>query len=190
MSKTSERIARKGAERGRKPRVDLASLPSLDDPKVRTIILDAIACGSPLSRAAKLAGFPDGSEVWRRMRRDDGFALAVQRAGQQREEVRAEECIEIADATVKATKPVQVQAANLRVNTRLKLMPIMAPARFASFQRVEHSGPGGGPIEFANLSGDQLDQITRQLNSRLDALDGAATVIDVTPDSVSNGEET
>lgn len=197
MSRIAERIASKGAAKAAlaedpptstlPPRTrPVRKLPDLDDPSIRRVILDEIASGSPLSKAARAVGFPDAKEVWRRMQRDDGWAAAVARASEQREGVRAEECIEIADAAARAKTAVEVQAANLRVNTRLKLMPLMAPARFAAFQRVEHSGPNGGPIEFANLSGDQLDQITRQLKARLDALEGASPMIDITPEDVSN----
>ena len=50
------------------------------------------------------------------------------------------------------------------------------PDKYRERQQVEHSGPGGGPIEVSNLTDDQLEHIikTGQLPPAMRSRDGAA----------------
>ena len=86
--------------------------------------------------------------MWSRWLTDDAeFVAQYARAKESQADYLVEEMLEIADETVEfATDP---QRNRLRVDTRKWIASKLKPKKYGD--KVEHSGPGGGPIPIATI---------------------------------------
>jgi hypothetical protein len=145
----------------RKPKKDDTALPdeikrgrpTVYDAVVAADILARIAAGLSLRSICAPDHMPAESTV-RLWATDDrnGFAAQYTRAREAQMDALAEDLLEIADGS-----DPDVNRARLRVDTRKWLMSKIAPKRFGERKAHELSGPNGGPIEYANLTEEEID---------------------------------
>jgi phage terminase small subunit len=75
---------------------------------------------------------------------------------------------EIDPDTAAAISEVSQTAAGLKIKLHDKRAALVDIGRHLGMftERVEHSGPGGGPIQYANLSDDEIDRRIAQLSGK------------------------
>lgn len=131
--------------------------PSEYTPDVAAKICAALAlCGS-LRAVCREEWAPDRSTVMRWVTDDiDGFAARYARAKSLGIDEFVEETLEIADdgsndwmATNKGPQfdSEHVQRSKIRIETRRWLAERMEPKKYGPAQKLEHTGPDGGPIK-------------------------------------------
>lgn len=128
--------------RGRPPKADL------DDPAVVEKLCDLVASGQSIQDVCKRPDFPSESTIYLRMAKDDDFRRRIAQAREAQQEREADMMVVMAD---KAT-PQNWQVARLRIWARQWRAAKLAPKKYGDRQAVEHSGPGGGPIETRDVS--------------------------------------
>lgn len=141
-------------------------------------ICDRLAKGEPLAVICRDEHMPCDRTVRNWMARKDDIGARVSSAIAHAREVGfdqiAVECLLIADdseadfseveegqeeqphgGSLKRSRkenPESVQRAKLRIETRLKLLAKWDPKRYGDKQTTEHTGPDGGPIQYAALT--------------------------------------
>lgn len=117
---------------------------SLYSDEIAEQILDRMSRGETLLSICRADGMPAAPTVrlWAVKDEPPGFAEKYARAREAQADSIAEQALDIAD---ECEDP---QKARIQVDARKWLASKLNPARFADRQQVEHSGPGGGPIEF------------------------------------------
>ncbi|MBT4498077.1 MAG: terminase small subunit protein [Gemmatimonadetes bacterium] len=132
-------------------------------------ICDRIALGETLRKICEEEEMPDRRTVFRWLEKHDEFRHQYTRSRELQQEHFADEILDIADdgqndwMDTNIGPMVDKEAvlrSKLRVDTRKWLMGKVAPKKYGDRTAVEHSGPGGGPIEY-------LDQ-QRQADAELD----------------------
>lgn len=125
-------------------------------PELIEAICEELAKGIPLTVICAQEGYPAPRTVRDWEQQDEAIAAAIARARELGEVALAEQCLAIADDETHdwelskkgaVTNEVAIQRAKLRVDTRLKLLAKFNPKRWGD--KVEHTGPGGGPVQFA-----------------------------------------
>lgn len=109
----------------------------------------------------------------------DGFSHRYTQAREIQAHRWAEEILEIADNESKdwhvdedgnlRVEREQVQRSKLRVDTRKWLLSKLLPEDFGKKQRIEHTGEGGGPVEYKDLSDDEIQKRATDLKNRVAA---------------------
>lgn len=144
--------------------------PSKFTEELVTAICERLSVGEPLAQICRDEGFPHPSTVRDWMAAREDVSLAIARAREDGEDWLAAECLGIADdgrrdyevsedggATVNHD---HIQRSKLRIETRLKLLAKWNPKKYGDRQAIEHSGPGGKPIQIATaLTDEQLGDI-------------------------------
>ena len=120
---------------------------------IADIIIERLASGESLRKICSDEGMPAESTVrlWATSDRD-GFHARYTRAREFQMDALSEDLLEIAD-----NAKADVQRSRLQVDTRKWLMSKIAPKRFGDRVAMEHTGRDGGPIEYANLSEEEID---------------------------------
>jgi transposase len=153
--KTTKRKAPAKPKAKRTPKADPKprGRPDTYSETVAATIIDRLASGDSLRKICKSPGMPKESTVrlWATSDRN-GFAAHYTRAREAQMDALAEDILEIAD-----DDKADVNRARLRVDTRKWLMSKIAPKRFGEKRSHELSGPNGGPIEYANLTEEEID---------------------------------
>lgn len=99
--------------------------------------------GFGLSEVCALPDMPATTTVHRWLRDNDSFHLAYARARKIQADTYADETIQIADEAT----PEDVQVARLRTDARKWRAAKLNPTVYGDATKLEHSGPGGGPIK-------------------------------------------
>ena len=104
-------------------------------------LCDAIASGQSVRASAPLAGISEPT-VYRMMARDAEFAGKIAEARKAQQDFEADNCVNMADDAT----PEDWQAVKLRIWARQWRASKLAPKKYGD--KLEHSGPNGGPIVF------------------------------------------
>ena len=130
-------------------------------------ILERVSNGMGITRALGEVGIK-WERFTRWLRDEPEFARAYAAARDAYLDRMAEEVIEIADSAMHAATPAEIHAARLRFDARRWYLSKLAPKRYGDRVALEHSGPGGGPIEHAHaMSQEQIDAVARALKARI-----------------------
>lgn len=132
--------------------------PSIYDRETADYICTEIASGRSLKGVCREEGMPDASTVFLWAAEDrDGFTDRYAQACGTRLDVLSEELLEISDDGRNDTYVDEdgyehtnydvIQRSKLRVDTRKWILSKLKPEKYGKRQRLEHSGPDGGPIE-------------------------------------------
>jgi hypothetical protein len=143
-------VKRKASPKKRSPEVAQKrrpGRPSAYSDELADRILERMARGETLRAICNESGMPSASTVrlWSINDEPPGFSARYARAREFQADAIAEEALEIADTSDDPAK------ARLQVDTRKWLASKINPAKFADRQQLEHSGRGGGPVEFTFL---------------------------------------
>lgn len=156
-------MTKRKAPEGPRPR----GRPTRYSAKLAERILARLIDGQSLREICRDKGLPAESTVRLWAVSDiDGFSARYTQAREAQMDRFAEEIIEIADdgtndwierqlndgRTETAPDHEHITRSRLRVDTRKWLMSKLAPKRYGERMELEHSGPGGGPIETRELS--------------------------------------
>lgn len=157
------------AERGR---------PSTYTQEVADAICELMSTGRSLRAVCRLDDMPSESTV-RSWALDDreGFFAQYTRARALQAHALFDQTLEIADDGTNDTyvdgdgndvvDHDVLQRSRLRVDTRKWYLSKVLPKVYGDKVAMEHSGPGGGPIETRDLSDDELKARSAQLRNRL-----------------------
>lgn len=133
-------------------------------PELEDEILARLSEGEPLRAILRSDPdrFPSKSVFYAWMEGDDSLKARFLKAREEGADALAEECLEIADDARNDWMERQgedgqgegfqlngehVQRSKLRIHTRLQLLAKWFPQRYGDKVGVEHSGPGGGPVQ-------------------------------------------
>lgn len=152
--------------------------PTKYDADVAEHICQEIAKGRSLKSVCREEGVPGHSTVLNWVSDDrDGFSDRYAHACQIRLHVLSEELLEISDDGRNDTYVDEegrehtdydvIQRSKLRVDTRKWLLSKLKPEKYGKRQRVEHSGPEGGPIEHRDVSGarERVEQLLEDVEA-------------------------
>jgi hypothetical protein len=117
---------------------NLGGRPSTYTPEVAAEICRRLSEGELLRDICAPDGMPAQSTVHLWLGRVEGFLEAYTQARASQMRCWAEQAVQIADDCKAETN--EVAKARLRSETRLKLLPLLAPQIFGAQQKVEHSG--------------------------------------------------
>ncbi len=138
---------------------ELAARAALKAQQMDTIAND-VGLGIPLAEICRRAGMPCLRTVYNWQEEDAAFAARIARAREAGYDMIAAEALRIADTQVVGERRKQGKDGleivtedmlghrKLQVETRLKLLAKWDPKRYGD--KVEHSGPDGGPIPIAS----------------------------------------
>jgi transposase len=133
--------------------------PTTRDEKVVDFIIDQVAQGVPLAEVCRSEGMPHRSTFYAWVDGDEALTRRFARAREDGEHMIAADALRIADDTSNDyvetdSGPVlnreHVQRSKLRIETRLKLLAKWNPKAWG--EKLEHSGPGGGPVQMQILT--------------------------------------
>lgn len=129
------------------------------DQLIAARICERIAEGETLDSICSDDDMPSAPTVRRWALENEQFAADSARAYALGYETLAEQCLRIADTPmigqktkvsadgVEVTEGDMIEHRRLRIDTRMRLLGKWAPKRYGD--KIEHSGPGGGPIPVA-----------------------------------------
>ena len=135
---------------------------STKTPEACAEIVDRLSDGEPLAKICRDAHMPRVSTAYAWMQEDADFAGEVARARDIGYDVIAMDTMHIADDDARDWETVRdgdgnvvgvrvdgehVTRSKLRIETRLKLLSCWDPRRYGNRQQLEHTGPGGGPVQ-------------------------------------------
>lgn len=111
-----------------------------------------IASGESLLSISKEEGMPGHTTIYQWMAAHSSFANKYAAARNTGLDVMADKLLDLSDEEVGitasgATDSGAVARQKLRVDTRKWYLSKMAPKRYGERATVEHSGPGGGPVQ-------------------------------------------
>lgn len=136
-----------------------------------------LAYGTPLAEICRSLEI-GRTTVYDWQRANPSFAARIARAREIGFDAIAEDCLAIADAPNATTSPTtgEVEVRDpardrLRVETRLKLLAKWDPKRYGDKVTAEHTGPNGGPIQYAAMSREERAARIRQLEEKRRAAD-------------------
>jgi hypothetical protein len=124
-------------------------------------------------------GLPSARTVHRWLNANEAFRQSYLRARERQADLLFDQCLEIADDNSNDTKLVgaegaEHEAANsewisrskLRVDTRLRMAGKLAPKKYGDAVHLKHSAPDGGPIQYTDLSDEELERRIAQLSGQ------------------------
>jgi hypothetical protein len=139
--------------------------PSKFTEELVTAICERLSVGEPLAQICRDEGMPGLRTVYDWVEGMPDVSARIARAREAGEDVIAADCLSIADdgrrdyevsedggATVNHD---HIQRSKLRIDTRLKLLAKWNPKKYGDRQSIEHSGPGGKPIQIATAMTDE-----------------------------------
>jgi hypothetical protein len=135
--------------------------PSSFNDKIAAEICDRLSEGEPLARICADDGMPDFSTVWRWEQSNEEFRNLSARAREVGTHYLADDCIRIADDA-----EIDPQNKRIMVDTRLRLIGKWNAKRYGERVTQEHTGEGGGPILYAELSDEELDSRIARLSAQ------------------------
>lgn len=154
----------------------------LDRAALVPLICGRIAKGEPLAAICRDIGISRRTvNRWRE--EDEAIAEQMQDARDDGYDVLAQECIAIANTPVEGEETKYDASGalierkvcdmlghrKLQIETRLKLLAKWDPKRYGDKQQLEHTGPGGGPIQSITspLSADELRTIAAGMTDKV-----------------------
>lgn len=129
--------------------------PTKYKPETGDKLCEIIAEGGSASKACASVGIPMRT-FYQWNRENEGFSAQLSRAREDQADTFADQMCDIAD------DEEDVARAKLKIDARKWVAARMKPKSWGDRQSVEHSGPGGGPIETRtaqDLTDDQLAAI-------------------------------
>lgn len=141
--------------------------PSAYDEAVAEVICDRLSAGETLASICADPEMPCKTAVYNWRRRFPAFARAYARAREDQADSYVDEIIDIADDKSKdvirkarkdgtveeVVNDEAIQRARLRIDTRKWTAAKLRPQAYGDKVGVEHSGPGGAPIEINSTVG-------------------------------------
>lgn len=124
-----------------------AGRPTIYSDELAAKICARLADGESLRSVCRDEDMPAASTAFLWMRENKEFLEQYTRAKEESADAYSEDLIEIAD-----NPEGDVQRDKLRVDTRKWLASKLKPKRYGD--KVEHSGPGGGPLQVSISSED------------------------------------
>lgn len=141
-----------------------------DKTQAQDAICGLIADGIPLREICRLPGMPKWRTVYDWIRNDPDFASAMEAARLLGYDAIAEEALEIADTQqvgeriekekgkiVKVVQEDMLGHRKLQIETRLKLLAKWHPKKYGDKVTQEHTGPGGGAVQFEKITRTIVD---------------------------------
>ena len=129
-----------------------------------------IADGMPLRVICRQEGMPAWRTVYQWIEADPEFAARMEKARLLGYDAIAEEALEIADdgrndwmeregddGDGYKLNGEHVQRSKLRIETRLKLLAKWHPKKYGEKVTQEHTGPGGGAVQFEKITRTIVD---------------------------------
>jgi len=166
--------------------------PTIYTPELAESICERIANGETLASIVDDDGSPKNTTIHRWLEEKPDFRAAYERARVIQAELEFDRLKEMADDGRNDWMEARdskgeimgwrvngeaVQRSRLRVETAKWRVSMMNPARFATVQRQEVSGPGGGPIEImASTARDRITAIIMAGQKILPKLDDQDSV--------------
>lgn len=120
--------------------------PSTYDEALATEIAERISEGETLASICRDLQLPRRT-IYNWMATDPAFSARFKQARDVGFHAIADYALDIADTVAASSE--EVAKARLRVETRLKLLAKWSPGLYG--EKLEHSGPGGGPIQYARV---------------------------------------
>jgi len=116
--------------------------------EMRDKMLDLNATGSSIAEIAGKNGFPDASNIYRRMSNDPDFATFIAQAREAQQEHEADYCVQLADSAT----PEDWNVKKLQIWARQWRAGKLAPKKYGDKVHQEITGANGGPITQASVS--------------------------------------
>lgn len=149
------------------PRTKRSKTPHEERPAVIAGLEAWLSEGKTLRDFCRQEGKPSYSTIYAWLEEDKDAAERIARARQLGFDAIAQECLEIADdgsndwmqTTGRDKEPgwqlngEHVQRSKLRVWSRLQLLAKWDPKRYGDRMTQEHTGPGGGPVQYHVVTG-------------------------------------
>jgi hypothetical protein len=111
-------------------------------------MFDLISTGSSINEIAGKNGFPDASNIYRRMTNDPDFATFIAQAREAQQEHEADYCVQLADSAT----PEDYNVKKLQIWARQWRAGKLAPKKYGDRVHQEITGANGGPITQASVS--------------------------------------
>lgn len=121
--------------------------PSEFDQDFADLICERLADGESLRAICRDDHMPTKAMVFRWLARNPAFADQYARARETQADSLADDIIDIAD-----NRTIDANDKRVRIDARKWLAGKLRPKRYGDKQSLEHTGPGGGPIQHVDLS--------------------------------------
>lgn len=136
------------------------------------LICEEIAKGRTLAavcadEGAEFDGLPSERTVYRWLQANPDFCQQYAHAHERQADREFEEAREIAAAAT----PENVQVARLQIDTIKWRVAKRAPRKYGDKVTTEHTGPDGGPIQYAVMSREERAARIRELEDKRRAAD-------------------
>lgn len=130
-------------------------------PELADAICEELAKGRPLAQICEDEGMPSYTTVWRWEQKHPEFRKASAHAREHGTHYMADDCIRIAD-----DDEIEPADKRVRIDTRLRLIGKWNAKAYGDKVAHQHTGAGGGPIEYANLTPEQRRARIKELQER------------------------
>lgn len=121
--------------------------PSVFSQRILDKIVAALSEGTPLAHVCRQPGMPAARTVSDWIERHPEVSAAIARARDAGEDVIAANLRDVARGNKRKGSTGDVRRDKLIVWTDLQLLSKWNPKKYGDRQQLEHSGPGGGPVE-------------------------------------------
>ena len=132
------------------------------DQVIADAICEALADGRSLRSICKDEGMPAKSTVFKWLAAVPAFADQYARAREAQADSHADDIIDISD-----DKTLDANDKRVRIEARKWLAGKQRPKVYGDASTLKHTGPDGGPVQFANMTEAEID-------ARLAALAGGS----------------
>lgn len=161
--------------------------PSLYSQELADEICSRLAEGQSMRTVCREEHIPHMATIFRWLREHEEFREQYARAKEEAADALVEEMLEISDDGTNdwmekldsdggcvgyQLNGEHVQRSRLRVDTRKWIASKLKPKKYGERITQEHTGKDGGPIEFSDMSDDQIDKrLERLLKSQAGDID-------------------